>query len=151
MKQIFRPAARLVILNENNEVLLARHKRYWALPGGGIDFWEPISDALCRESVEELNIKAELDQIIFIQDYSEERAWKNLHCLEYFCTIKNNSDFENVKEEYKKASHAFELEELEWFGVDKMPEKFMPLAFPQVLKQYLESRDNFKTQYISTL
>jgi ADP-ribose pyrophosphatase YjhB (NUDIX family) len=33
MERFFRPASRLVIINSKNQILLARHKRYWALPG----------------------------------------------------------------------------------------------------------------------
>ena len=96
MQRYFRPAARLVILNEENEILLVRHKRYWALPGWGIDIWESIETALNRESIEELNTPAQMDQIIFIQDYLDERREWKIHALEYFCTVKNTKDFENV-------------------------------------------------------
>ncbi len=149
MQRYFRPASRLVIINNKNQILLARHKRYWALPGGWIDIWESIETALNRESIEELNVAAQMDKIIFIQDYLDERKEWKIHSLEYFCTLKNNSDFENVVNTWKDSSHAFELEDLSWFDVNNFPDKFMPVAFPKVIKEYIENKNNFPTKYIS--
>lgn len=149
MQRYFRPAARLVILNEKNEILLVRHKRYWALPGWGIDIWESIETALNRESIEELNTPAQMDQIIFIQDYLDERREWKIHALEYFCTVKNTQDFENVLQNSQGASHSFEYVEIAWFDVNNFPEKFMPIAFPEVIKNYIENKNNFPTKYIT--
>ncbi len=149
MERFFRPASRLVIVNSKNQILLARHKRYWALPGGGIDIWESIETALNRESIEELNIPAQMDKIIFIQDYLDERKEWKIHAMEYFCTLKNNQDFENVVHTWKDSSHAFELENLAWFDVENFPEKFMPVAFHRVIKEYIKNKHNFSTNYVS--
>jgi ADP-ribose pyrophosphatase YjhB (NUDIX family) len=149
MERFFRPASRLVVINSKNQILLARHKRYWALPGWGLDIWESIETALRRESIEELNIPAQMDKIIFIQDYLDERKEWKIHSLEYFCTLKNNSDFENVVHTWKDSSHAFELNDLAWFDVESFPEKFMPIMFPKVMKEYIKNKNNFSTKYIS--
>ncbi|MGB2111011.1 MAG: hypothetical protein ACPHY8_03930 [Patescibacteria group bacterium] len=50
---------------------------------------------------------------------------------------------------WKDSSHAFELEDLAWFDVNNFPDKFMPEAFCEVIKNYIENRNNFSTKYIS--
>lgn len=149
MKEIFRPAARFIVINSENQILLVRHKHYWAIPWWWVEFWESISDALYREAKEEMNIPAKLDDIIFIQDFLWDKPDMKSHALEYFCTINNNEDFSNVLEDCKKASHFFEYEEIAWFDVNNFPEKFMPLAFPKVVQEYVKNKNNFKTKYIS--
>lgn len=52
---------RVLILNENDEVLLVRHSYVngWYLPGGGVDHGETIFDAALREVVEETSLVLE--------------------------------------------------------------------------------------------
>jgi len=149
MKENFRNASRLVVLNEKNELLIVHMWKVWGIPWGWIDFWETILEALERESIEELWIKAEGDKLIFIQDYTDTRKWKYTHFFEYFWTIKNNNDYKNVLETYKNSSHAFELLEIKWCSLDNLPENFMPKAFPKVLKKYLENKNTFTCEYVT--
>jgi len=149
MKENFRNATRLVVLNEKNELLIVHMWKVWGIPWGGIDFWESIIEALERESVEELWIKADADKLIFIQDYTDTRKGKYTHFFEYFWTVKNNDDFKNVLNTYKDSSHAFELLDIKWSKIEDLPEKFMPKAFPKILKKYLENKENFGCEYVS--
>ena len=141
----FRPASRLVILKEN-KILLCRMWNVWWLPWGWIDIWESIPDALNRESIEELWIKAQFEKIIFIQDFLVQ-----FHALEYFCTVKNNSDYFDVVNTYHTSSHAHELKDLNWFDLDNIPEDMMPLTFLPVLKKYIKNPEKFSCEYISGL
>jgi 8-oxo-dGTP diphosphatase len=61
-----RPAARLLILDGENRLLLFRfeHKRghlagqsFWATPGGGVDPGESFEVAACREMLEETGLR----------------------------------------------------------------------------------------------
>jgi len=148
MKNIFRPAARFVVINDQNEILLVQHEKHWAIPGWWIDFWENIFDAIFRESEEELGIWAQADKLIFLQDYTGERKWKRTHFMEYFWTIKNNKDFINVKKTYLEATHAFEIRDVEFFKIEDFPANFMPKAFMEVCKSYIKNKENFWVKYI---
>lgn len=61
----FRRAARVLLLDENNQVLLVRlayrGKRWWAAPGGGLENDETHEDAARREVAEETGF--ELDRL----------------------------------------------------------------------------------------
>ncbi len=151
MTNRFRIAARLIIVNDNDEVLIVKMWKQWAIPGGWLDYGEKISDCLNRESLEELWVEAVFDKIIFLQDYIWKVKWKERHCLEYFCTVKNNSDFLDVETQYKKASHAFELQKVQFTKLENFPEKFMPKALPEVLKRYITNKENFSCEYVSGL
>ncbi|MEA3304967.1 MAG: NUDIX hydrolase, partial [Patescibacteria group bacterium] len=123
--RVFRPAGRPVIFNQQGLVLITKMKDLWAIPGGGLDWGESLATNIARESFEELGVQADIDQIIFIQDYLAEKPPLGWHHLEYFYSIKNNEDFENILETYQTASHTHELDELMWCDIDSFPENFM--------------------------
>ncbi len=148
MEKIFRPAVRMVILKDE-KLLLCKMWKIWWLPGWWIKWWEQLYEAFKRESIEELWIKATLDNIIFTQDFIWSKIWKdNIHFLEYFCTVKNNEEFALVLDTYRNSSHSYELQDLQWFSLEEIPETMMPQAFIPVLSSYLRDKLS-KTKYIS--
>jgi 8-oxo-dGTP diphosphatase len=72
-----REAARAVLLNELNQVLLMNVSLhgYHKLPGGGIDEGEDVREALARELMEEVGCEAEvigeIGEIIEYRDFEE--------------------------------------------------------------------------------
>ncbi len=149
MKKLFRPTARFIVINKKQEILVVLQKHNWAIPWGGIDFWENICDAISRESFEELWIKAECDKFIFVQDFLKNRKGKDMHLFDFFWTIKNNKDFENVENTYKNSEYAYELRDVKWFKLEDFPKDFKPKALKKVLKKYLKDKKNFSCKYIS--
>lgn len=151
MQKVFRPTVRMAIFNEG-KILLCKHARsgIWSLPGGWIDWWETIDEALEREAMEELNIRWTMWHVIFMQDFLVEFNDQKTHnhFLEYICTVKNEADFKDVLEVYKDASHAFELWNLDWFSLDEIPETMKPKAVIPVLKEYLATEGHFTPKYI---
>lgn len=54
------------IRNAQNNILLARdatRNRRWTLPGGGLAFGELVTDGVCRELREELNVTGEVERL----------------------------------------------------------------------------------------
>ena len=58
------------ICHENEAILLVEHakddKRYWLLPGGGMQVGETARDALAREVFEETSVKVEAGRLLCI-------------------------------------------------------------------------------------
>ena len=75
--------------------------------------------------------------------------WEEKHCLEYFCSVKNNSDFDWVESTYKNATHCDELKDVKFCALSDLPSDFMPKWLDKVLQEYLDNRDNFSCKYIS--
>lgn len=147
-EKTFRPTVRMIILKDN-KLLLCKMWKIWWIPGWWVKWWERLDEAFERESVEELWIKAILGNIIFTQDFIWLKIWKdNIHFLEYFCTVKNNEDFAHVLDTYKNSSHSHELQDLQRFSLDKIPETMIPQTFISVLSRYLKGNLS-KTEYIS--
>ncbi len=63
----FRASALIV---ENNQLLVIKHKKqqrqYYLLPGGGVDLGETIESALKREMLEELNVRIEVGDLVYL-------------------------------------------------------------------------------------
>ena len=65
-RTIHRVVSKVVILNNKNQVLMAKVSRgfftgCWTLPGGYVDYGEHPREAAIREAMEELGIKIEID------------------------------------------------------------------------------------------
>ncbi|MGM9998596.1 MAG: NUDIX domain-containing protein [Candidatus Bruticola sp.] len=61
-----------VILCRGSQVLLVEHqkdgRKYWLLPGGGVEFGESLSACAVRELKEETNLDIEVGNLAFIAD-----------------------------------------------------------------------------------
>lgn len=71
--------ARVVVLNDENEVLMVRHrqddKNIWLVPGGNVDVSENSLEAAIREVREETGIDVEIIQLIWhVEEVSPERG-----------------------------------------------------------------------------
>lgn len=68
---LYRISLKGVILNNNREVLLVREsgRKWWDLPGGGMDHGEDIKTAIAREMKEEVNLTGDFTyQILRVDD-----------------------------------------------------------------------------------
>ena len=59
-----------LIIRQENKVLLVRHKKngrkYWLLPGGGLEYGETIEEAAIREMKEETNLDVQVGDLLFV-------------------------------------------------------------------------------------
>lgn len=60
------------LIIRNGRILLAEHekggRRYWLLPGGGVEYGESVEEALKRELIEEAGLEIETRDILWIVD-----------------------------------------------------------------------------------
>jgi 8-oxo-dGTP diphosphatase len=62
---------------------------YWCTPGGGVDIGEPLLPALEREIIEEVGVKPEIGNLLYIQQFEH----KGTEHLEFFFHVTNAKDF----------------------------------------------------------
>lgn len=107
------------ILNEKNELLL--HKRavpaekdHWCIPGGRLEMFERLEDAVIREVKEEIDVDIKVEKLMGVCDHIIEAENAHWVAMSYLCKIING---EPKIMEPDKAS------EMKWFSLDKLPDK----------------------------
>jgi 8-oxo-dGTP pyrophosphatase MutT (NUDIX family) len=82
---------------------------YWCTIGGGIDVGEALIPALQREVMEEVGVKADVGNLLYIQQF----VHGDKEQLEFFFHVTNTQDFMSI--DLSKASHAAdEIEKIEF-------------------------------------
>ena len=117
------------IVWKDGKLLAVKHKSkdgsesaYWALPGGGLDPFESLSDGITREMIEETGIAPQVDRILFGQQLLSGRAGRDEE-LEFFFLVTNPDDYESI--DLEKTSHGtIELARCEF--IDPTIEHILP-------------------------
>ncbi len=126
------------ILNDNNELLLQKRavpaeKDHWCIPGGRLELFETLENAVIRETKEETDLDIEVLKIMGVCNHiikEEEAHWI---ATSYLCKIKNG---EPKIMEPDKAS------DMKWFSLDKLPEK-LTITTKKALEDYTKlNKDN---------
>ena len=88
------------IIFQDDKLLLVKHKNAegvanetWALPGGGIDDGESITDALTREMIEETGVTPQIGDLLFVHQFKRNGAYEG---PEFFFSVTNADDYENI-------------------------------------------------------
>lgn len=84
---VFRPSAYAAIIHEGKILLVTnRHTGKYALPGGGLELGEKISDAVQREVREETGLEIEIGQLVDFREacFYYEPLDQAFHALAFF-------------------------------------------------------------------
>ena len=110
-----RLAVRAVILHEET-LLCVRLKpsdaaqnngSFWCVPGGGLELGESIEEGLQRELIEELGVRPEIGNLMYVQQYKDEQS----EYLEFIFSVTNTEDYLNI--DLTKTTHGMvELQEI---------------------------------------
>lgn len=105
----------VVIINENNEILLQKRSRFkrvnpskWGICGGKVDLGETPIDAGVRETLEEIGILLNKEELKFLSRDTNEKA----HFTVYY--IRKNVDVNECKLQEE------ELEEVRYFKIEEL-------------------------------
>lgn len=140
-----RPAARLLVLDRQNRVLLFHFvfdegalagKRYWATPGGALEPGENYKEAARRELYEETGIDAVVGEEVAQRDviFETPSGEKVMADERYFLVRVSDK---RVDESGQGASEAQYMRAYKWWSVEAIKET-SEILFPEELAPLLE-------------
>ena len=132
------PSANVIVVNDQGEILLIRRtdNGNWAVPGGGMDLGESITDTAVRETQEETGITCEITGLVGI--YTNPR-----HVIRYTSNNEVRQEFSivftarPVRGELRPSS---ESSEPQWVSPAAIPDLQMHPSMRQRIQHYLDKR-----------
>jgi len=123
------------ILNENNELLLqqrnkAPEKGYWSIPGGKVELFEKIEDAVKREIKEETDVDIEVIKLLGICDHIVDNEQVHWVSPSYLCKIVAGNP--RIIEPQKHS-------DMKWFSLDELPGNLTITTHKAVI-EYIEGK-----------
>ena len=99
MTEKIRPRVRVAgILIEDDRILLIEHtknnRKFWLVPGGGVDWGESAAEALIREFKEETSLDIEVEKFLFISETIAPDKQK--HVINLYFKIKKVENSSNI-------------------------------------------------------
>jgi ADP-ribose pyrophosphatase YjhB (NUDIX family) len=135
---------RAIIFHEG-KLLVVRHRpddSYVALPGGHLEFGEDVQECLSREIIEELGVKPEIGQLLYVNTFIDDQ--KGTQPIEFFFEVLNGQDYLDTEKLIR--THAHEIAEIIWMSPEE-DIKILPQKFAEDFKEGRMELD--KTKYIS--
>lgn len=125
------------ILNDNNELLLQKRavpaeKGCWSIPGGRLEMFETLNQAVVRETKEETDLDIEVVNLMGICDHIIKAENAHWVATNYLCKIKSG---EAKIMEPDKAS------DMKWFSLDSLPEN-LTITTKKALSDYEKFKAN---------
>ncbi len=132
------PSANVIVVNNRGEILLIRRtdNNNWAVPGGGMDLGESITDAAIRETREETGVTCQITGLVGI--YTNPR-----HVIRYTSNGEVRQEFSivftarPVTGELRPSS---ETSEPRWISPAAIPRMPMHPSMRQRIQHYLDKR-----------
>ena len=124
-----------VILNENHEILLLLRRcppevDCWSIPGGAVELFETVEDAIIREIKEELGLDARVVALLNVTNHILEN--EGTHWVSPAFLINVVKGTPEIKEPEKHGG-------LKWFFIDDLPRNITMTTSSAIagLKRYL--------------
>jgi ADP-ribose pyrophosphatase YjhB (NUDIX family) len=132
------PSANVVVVNNQGEILLIRRtdNGNWAVPGGGMDPGESITDTAVRETLEETGITCEITGLVGI--YTNPR-----HVIRYTSNNEVRQEFSIVftaRPTGGELRPSSESAEAQWVSPATVPRLQMHASMRQRIQHYLDKR-----------
>ena len=149
---MFRDKSSEVIINRVSGILIVKNKillqkpeieDFWVLPGGGINPFETLEQAIKREFVEEMCLKVKVDRFVFILENFFEYSNENIHSLEFYflvslldSTIKLDlNEFNGLEEHFQPEKYGKIRLACRWFYLKELENINLK---PKILKKILQ-------------
>ena len=133
------PSANVIVVNDQSEILLIRRtdNDNWAVPGGGMDLGESITDTAVRETREETGITCEITGLVGI--YTNPR-----HVILYTSNGEVRQEFSIVftaRAISGQLRPSSESSEPQWVSPVAIPDLPMHPSMRQRIQHYLDQLD----------
>lgn len=120
-----------VIINEKEEILLLFRKKepeagHWCIPGGTVNFFETIEEAILREIDEEVGIKCEILDLLTITDHIIKEEKTHWVSPAFLLRLK-----EGTPENIEKHKHS----DIKWFSINNLPRN-LTITTKNALEKY---------------
>lgn len=115
-----------IIINENDQVLVADENRYGRaftkFPGGGLEWGEGTKECLERELLEELGVKAQIEEPFYITDFFQQSAFNENDQLMSFYYRVDIDDYYLIKTGNHQVPLVEDGEEFRWINLNDLSE-----------------------------
>jgi 8-oxo-dGTP diphosphatase len=130
-----------VVLVKNDKVLVVRSNysddTFYLLPGGSIESDETLVDTAVREVKEETNYDIQIEKLLYLHEWIDEKRGKNLLYVIFLGLITGGEETNAF--DVDKFHH---IEAIEWIDIDKLGEiDFRPAGIIKILQ------DDFKSNF----
>lgn len=119
-----------VVIIEEGRLLLVQHykggRRYWLLPGGGLEYGETIAECARREVKEETNLDVEIGDLIFVSESIPPDRHRHVVNLYYEGKLLGGK---------LKVGEDYILEDVKFFDVDSIESLTI---YPNITKELLD-------------
>ncbi len=140
VKKSMRPAG-LIVKNGKILVLDSNYsgRRFWLLPGGGIEGMETLEETVVREVKEETNYDVEIKKLLYVREWIDKQRDKNVLDIIFLAETISGEET-HLKDPCLDKGH---IEAIAWKSVDELREL---VFFPEGILDYVEKgiRDGFK-------
>lgn len=120
-----------LIINENKEVLLSDECRngyaFTKFPGGGLEWGEGTKETIERELKEELNIEAKAIELLYVNDFFQQSAFREEDQLISFYYL-IDTDLTQIETREHDVPLTSDGEEFRWISIDELKANIM--TFP---------------------
>jgi ADP-ribose pyrophosphatase YjhB (NUDIX family) len=132
------PSANVIVVNDQGDILMIRRtdNDNWAVPGGGMELGESITDAAVRETREETGVSCEITGLVGI--YTNPR-----HVILYTSNGEVRQEFSVVftaRPVGGQLQASSESSDPQWVSPEAMPGLQMHPSMRQRIEHYLDKR-----------
>lgn len=131
-----------ILTNESGEVLISTERRkghtFTKFPGGGLEFGEGTKECLARELKEELNVDAEIGELVYLTDFFQQSAFHPDHQLisiYYRASVANSMDI--LVSMLAQGHH--DEETFRWISLNDLTEEVMTFPIDKMVVQKIKA------------
>jgi len=132
-----RKVARIILLNENGEVLLIQRPsdkygaNLWCLVGGKAEYGEELLDTIVRETHEEIGYMLNPANLKYFGEYSDASANPNIlwYTHYFYETVSNKTEF---------VLNPNEAQNIKWFSLEELENCNIAFDHRSVIEQFFK-------------